>query len=68
LFVNPQRTRQSADKTEPRPCVVGFGSENAEAYIYNESSVRNYADYSAPPAKLALPGGVARDIRKSKHY
>ncbi len=68
MFVNPQRTRQSADKTEPRPCVDGFGPENAEAHIHNESSVRNYADYRAPPAELALSSGVACDIRKSKHY
>jgi hypothetical protein len=68
LAHQPQQHRQSADKTEPRPCVDGFGPENAEAYIYNESSVRNHADYGAPPAELALSGGVARDIRKSKHY
>jgi len=60
--------RQLTDKTEARPGVNGFGPQNSKADVYNEPVVGDHADHGAPPAKLALPRRVARDIRKGKHY
>lgn len=68
LLINFSGTRQSADKTESRPCVDRFGPQNAKAYIYYESCVRNYSYYGAPPAKLAFSRSVACDIREGKYY